>query len=71
MRTQGDIPEEQPVPSRGSHGLLALVFCFLDLPEDGLHSYVFPLAVLLAKGKRLALVPLYLGSLYARLKECA
>lgn len=39
--------------------------------ENGLHNYVFPLAVLLAKGSSLALAPLYLGSLYSRLDECS
>lgn len=29
--------------------------------KDGLNSYVFPLVVLLEKGEKLALVPLYLG----------
>lgn len=44
-------------------------FVFPSSLEDGLHSYVFPPAVLLAKGERLALVPFYLGSLYTRLDE--
>lgn len=38
--------------------------------EDNLDSYVFPLAVLLAKGKKIALVPIYMGFLYAGLDEC-
>lgn len=33
-------------------------------PEGGLNSYMFPLAILLAKGERLALAPIYLGSLF-------
>lgn len=36
-------------------------------PEDGLNSYVFLLAILLAKGEKLALAMIYLGSLYTRL----
>lgn len=37
--------------------------------EDEPNSFVFPLAFLLAKGKRLALSPLYLGSLFDRVDE--
>lgn len=37
--------------------------------EDGLNPYVFPLAIKLAKGERLALAPVYIGSLF-RLDEC-
>lgn len=44
-------------------------FIFLSLLENGLHSYVFPIAVLFVKGKRLALASLFLGSLYVRLDE--
>lgn len=36
-------------------------------PGDGLNQYVFPLSILLTKGEKLALSPLYLGSLYAQL----
>lgn len=32
-------------------------------PQDGLNAYVFPLALLLARGERLALVLICLGSL--------
>lgn len=39
-------------------------------PEDSINAYVFPPAVLLVRGKRLSLGPLYLRSLYARLDEC-
>lgn len=39
-------------------------------PEDDLSLYVFPSAILLANGKKLALSPLYLGSLYAGLDQC-
>lgn len=46
-------------------------FAFLSPLEDGLHSYAFSLAVLLAKGNKLALAPLYLASLYVRLYECS
>lgn len=45
-------------------------FSYFPSPEDGLNNYVFALAIFLAKGKRLALAPLYLGSLYNRLDEC-
>lgn len=38
--------------------------------EDGLNEYVFPLEILLAKGKKVVLATIYLGSLYARLDEC-
>lgn len=48
-----------------------VLFVFLRSPKDGLHSYVFPLAVLLAEGSGLTLTPLYLdiyrqGSMNAR-----
>lgn len=33
--------------------------------KDGLKPYVFPLAILITKGEKLALAPLYLRSLYA------
>lgn len=46
-------------------------FVFLSSPKDGINSYVFPLVVLLTKGNRLVLAPLYLGSLYAWLDECS
>lgn len=39
-------------------------------PEDGLNPYVFPLAIRLAKGERLALASIYFGSLFYRLDEC-
>lgn len=39
-------------------------------PEDGIHPYVFLLAVKLAKGEKLALAPIFLGSLFYRLDEC-
>lgn len=38
--------------------------------EDSLNSSVFPLKILLAKEKRLALASFYLGSLFFRLEEC-
>lgn len=38
-------------------------------PQDGLSAYVFPLAFMLARGERLALVPVYLGSLLVMLDE--
>lgn len=39
-------------------------------PEDGLNQHVFPLAIIIAKGIKFALDPLFLGSLYVRLDEC-
>lgn len=36
----------------------------------GFTTIFVSLAILLAKGETLALVPLYLGSLHARLNEC-
>lgn len=53
--------------------VLAYSLSWFILPsglEDGLNNYAFPFAILLAKGKKLALAPIYLGSLYARLDEC-
>lgn len=46
-------------------------FVFPGSPEDGLHSFAFSMAVLLALYKRLALTPWFLGALYARLDECS
>lgn len=37
---------------------------------DGLHPYVFPLAILITKGVKFTLALVYLGYLYARLSEC-
>lgn len=48
--------------------MLAILLGFSKFPLGGLHNYVFPLAVL-AKGERLALVPLCVGSLCARSDE--
>lgn len=45
-------------------------YVLLSGPEDGINSYIFPLAIRLAKGKSLALAPIFLGSLYYRLDEC-
>lgn len=39
-------------------------------PEDAIHPFVFPVAMSLAQGKKLALVPWYLGFFYARLDKC-
>lgn len=39
-------------------------------PKDGMNPYVFPLAVRLAKGEKLALAPVFLGSLFFNLDEC-
>lgn len=38
--------------------------------EDGINSYVFPLVIRLAKGEKVALAPIFLGSLFYRLDEC-
>lgn len=38
--------------------------------EDGLSSYIFSLAILLAKGRKVALAPIYLRSLYEHLGVC-
>lgn len=38
--------------------------------EDGCNQYIFPLAIKIAKSVKSALVPLYLGTLYARPDEC-
>lgn len=46
-------------------------FVFLNFPENGLHSFVFSMAVLLARGKRLLLALFFLGAFYARLDECS
>lgn len=48
---------------------LSYQFVFLG-PEDEINPFGFPLAIILAKGKRLALAPIYLSSLYARLDKC-
>lgn len=48
--------------------LVVLVQLWSEL-NDGLNSYVF-LPILLAKGERLALPSIFLGSLYAHLDEC-
>lgn len=37
--------------------------------EDGLNHYVFPIAIQINKGRKFALAPLYLESLYARLDK--
>lgn len=53
--------------------LLAYWLSWFVLPsglEDGLNDYVIPLAILLAKGEKLALALLYMRSLYARFDEC-
>lgn len=50
--------KDHQIPDRGSSGLFTILLCFPSCREDGLHSYAFTLAVLLAKGKRWALMPL-------------
>lgn len=37
---------------------------FPERVRDGLNDYAFPLAILLAKGKKVVLAPIYLGSFY-------
>lgn len=44
-------------------------YVLLSALEDKLNLYVFPLAILNAKGVSLALAPLYLASLYQQLDE--
>lgn len=44
-------------------------FLLPRMREDGLKAYVFPLAILFAKGQRLALALIYLGCMFARLYE--
>lgn len=46
-------------------------FVFTGSLEYRLNNYVFHLAIILAKGERLALLPLYLGSLFDSLDKCA
>lgn len=45
-------------------------FVFPGPPKDGVHSSVFSMEVMLAQGKKLALAPWFLGSLFACLDEC-
>lgn len=40
-------------------------------PTDGINPYVFPLTIKLAKVEKLALAPIFLGSLFFNLDECA
>lgn len=42
----------------GMLGYWLSYFIFPSIPEDGLNNCVFTLAILLAKGERLALAPL-------------
>lgn len=39
-------------------------------PEDGINAFVFPLAIRLARGEKVALAPIFLRSLFYRLDEC-
>lgn len=39
-------------------------------PQDGIHPYVFPLAIKLSKVEQLALALIFLGSLFYHLDEC-
>lgn len=45
-------------------------YVLLSSLEDDFDSYVFLFAISLAQGERLAIVPIYLGSLFYRLDEC-
>lgn len=44
---------------------------FCPEPDDQINPYISPLVVMLAKGEKLALIPIFLGSLFFRLDECA
>lgn len=56
---------------RGStDSLFGYFICPPSELDDGLNSYVFMLKILLIKEKKVALAPIYLGSLCARLAEC-
>lgn len=55
----------------GNAFVLIILVVLLSAPEDGLTSFVFPSVIPLAKGRRLALALLYLGSLFHRLNQCA
>lgn len=44
--------------------------CSSKLAEGWPEQLCFPLAILLTKEERLALAPIYQGSLYTRLDEC-
>lgn len=46
------------------------MFIFFSRPGENLNNYFFPLTVLLEKGGKVGLAPIYLGSLYARFDEC-
>lgn len=46
-----------------------LPYILSTVPEDGLNPYVFPLAIRLGRGEKLALAPIFLGSLVRRLDE--
>lgn len=46
-------------------------FVFPSPPEDGVQPSIFPMAVLLARGKKLPLAAWFLGTMYARLDEAA
>lgn len=47
-----------------------LWYVFPSDPEGDLNSYMFPLIIRWAKGERLALMPIYLGSLLYILDKC-
>lgn len=55
---------------KDAFGRLDVLVCAQSGLKDGLNSFVIPLAMLLAKGEKLALGSLYLGSLCPRLDEC-
>lgn len=53
-----------------SYCLFSFGYVLPSGPEDRINTYVFPLAFRLARGKKLLLRPLYLGSFYAQLDNC-
>lgn len=55
---------------RGLSVILAVAVHSLNRSKDDIIAYVLPLAIRLAKGKKLPLGTLYLESLYTRLDEC-
>lgn len=64
----------QGEPKRAGVGaLLSYWLSFFVLPsgpQDSLNSYLFPLVIVLAYKEKLALAPIYLGSLFAKLDQC-
>lgn len=65
---QGALKRED---SGGPTILLVVAVILSRGQEDSINTYVFPLAIRLTKGKKLAIGPLYHWSLYAQMDECA